>query len=204
VQRVRTYVDGFNLYHGMRAAYGRVFHWLDLESLANGLLRRNQVLDRVRYFTAMIRDQTSARHRQDRYLEALRAHCALVDVTLGRFQEKTCTCFSCRARWTTYEEKESDVSLAVSLVEDAALDRFDHALIITADSDLCPAIRAVRRVRPGSRVVAVFPPKRHSDELRRVADAVYWLGRDKLARAQLPTKVVTAGGIELSRPGHWA
>jgi hypothetical protein len=59
-------------------------------------------------------------------------------------------------------------------------------------------------VRPGSRVVAVFPPKRHSDELRRVADAVYWLGRDKLARAQLPTKVVTAGGIELTRPDHWA
>jgi uncharacterized LabA/DUF88 family protein len=197
-------VDGFNLYHGMHTAFGRAFLWLDLEVLARSLLRADQRLDRVKYFTARVRRTGDGRFRQVTYLETLTAHCRLLDIVEGRFQEKTCMCFSCRARWTTYEEKESDVSLAVSLVEDAALDRFDHALIISADSDLCPAIRAVRRVRPGSRVVAVFPPRRHSDELRRVADAVYWLGRDKLARAQLPAKVVTAGGIELNRPGHWA
>ena len=80
---------------------------------------------------------------------------------------------------------------------------YDTALIVSADSDLCPAIRAVRRVRPGTRIVAVFPPARHSDELRRVADAVFFLGRDKLSRSQLPAKVVAPGGIELHRPAHW-
>jgi uncharacterized LabA/DUF88 family protein len=52
------------------------------------------------------------------------------------------------SRWTIYEEKETDVSLAVSLLEDAAMDRYDVALLFSADSDLCPAVRAVRRVRP--------------------------------------------------------
>jgi uncharacterized LabA/DUF88 family protein len=204
VKRVRAYVDGFNLYHGLHEGFGRAYLWLDMETLVAGLLRADQHLDRVKYFTARVRRADDSRFRQVTYLEALAAHCTRLDVVEGRFQEKSSMCFACRARWTTYEEKESDVSLAVSLVEDAALDRFDIALIVSADSDLCPAIRAARRVRPSSRIVAVFPPKRHSDELKRVADAVYWLGRDKLRRAQLPAKVVTANGIELTRPEHWA
>lgn len=203
VPRIYVYIDGFNLYHGMRTQFGRSLHWLDLEALGESLLRPGQQLEKVRYFTARVRDQDASRRRQLAYLEALKAHCALVETHEGRFQRKTCTCFVCRARWTTYEEKETDVSLAVALVEDAALDRFDVALIISADSDLCPAIRAVRRVRPSSRVIVVFPPRRHSDELRRTADAVYWLGRDKLSRAQLPAEINTQAGIKLSRPAYW-
>jgi uncharacterized LabA/DUF88 family protein len=203
VLRVRAYVDGFNLYFGLKAQFGRTYHWHDLEALIDSLLRPDQELERVRYFTARVRDLTTSRHRQDTYLQALAAHCQLLDIIEGRFQRKTCKCFACRAQWTTYEEKETDVNLAVALVEDAALDRFDVALIISADSDLCPAIRAVRRVRPNSKVIAVFPPKRHSDELRRTADAVYWLGRDKLHRSQLPAEITTGAGIKLSRPAYW-
>lgn len=39
-----------------------------------------------------------------------------------------------------YEEKETDVSTAVTLVEYGVTDRFDMALLITADSDICPAV----------------------------------------------------------------
>jgi uncharacterized LabA/DUF88 family protein len=202
--RVIAYVDGFNLYFGLRARFGREFYWLDLQALALQLLGRDQELVGVRYFTARVRNDLPAGQRQDAYLQALSAHCPDLTIIEGRFQRKSRACFACQARWITYEEKESDVNLAVSMVEDAALALFDVALIISADSDLCPAIRAVRRVRPGSRAVAVFPPGRHSDELRRVADAVYWLGRDKLSRAQLPIKVVTAHGIELTRPAYWS
>jgi uncharacterized LabA/DUF88 family protein len=104
----------------------------------------------------------------------------------------------------TYEEKESDVSLAVALVEDAALDMFDTAVVVSADSDLCPAIRAVRRVAPRKRVVAVFPPRRHSTDLQRHADHLLRIDRRMLQRSQLPGKVVTADGIELTRPEHWS
>ncbi|GAA4693439.1 NYN domain-containing protein [Phytohabitans rumicis] len=203
MRRVRVYVDGFNLYHGMKAQFGRAFHWLDLEALGRTLLRPGQRLDLVRYFTARVREHDAGRRRQVTYLEALHAFCALVETQEGRFQQKTCRCFACQATWTTYEEKETDVNLAVALVEDAALDRFDIALIVSADSDLCPAIRAVRRIRPGSKIIAIFPPKRHSDELKRTADAVYWLGRDKLRQSQLPPEVITPSGIKLTRPSYW-
>lgn len=204
VQRVRAYIDGFNLYHGTQDRYGLSFHWLDPQVLARCLLRRGQRLERVSYFTARLREQHPGRHRQDTHLQAITAHCPGVTIIEGRFQEKSITCRACAARWNTYEEKETDVSLAVSVVEDTALDQFDVALVVSADSDMVPAIRAVRRLRPRKRVIAVFPPRRHSDELARHADRVLRIDRTMLNRSQLPVKVVTQTGVELVRPERWS
>jgi hypothetical protein len=50
--RVVAYVDGLNLYYGLKAGYGRRYHWLDLQLLASSLLRPGQQLHAVHYFTA--------------------------------------------------------------------------------------------------------------------------------------------------------
>jgi uncharacterized LabA/DUF88 family protein len=102
-----------------------------------------------------------------------------------------------------HEEKETDVNIAVALLEDAVLDRYDTALLISADSDLCPAVRAMKRLRPEKRVVAAFPPRRQSGDLRRVVDGYLAIGDDKIRHSQLPQAVVAAGGITLHRPKHW-
>lgn len=204
VQRVRAYIDGFNLFHGTRDRFGLIFHWIDPQALVRSLLRRGQRLDRVMYFTARNRQQHSGRHRQDIHLQAIVAHCQLVTIMLGRFQEKSIACPQCRARWVTYEEKETDVSIAVSLVEDAAEDRYDVALIISADSDMVPAIHAARRLRPEKKIIVVFPPKRHSDDLVRVADHVLRIDRTMLSRSQLPAKVIASSGVKLYRPVRWS
>jgi uncharacterized LabA/DUF88 family protein len=122
----------------------------------------------------------------------------------GRFQEKRQPCPSCGTTRIVYEEKETDVSVAVTLVEDAARAAYDTAILVSGDSDLCPAVRAAKRLLPRQKIVSVFPPRRVSDPLRRESDSVLWLGRDKLRRAQLPTKVVTPQGIVLERPAYWA
>lgn len=203
MRRVVAYVDGFNLYHGMHQRFGRTYHWLDLEALAANLLRNTDRLDATRYFTARIRGTEAGRLRQVRYLDALAAHSQGVEVTEGRFQQKTITCFACYGQWATYEEKESDVNMAIAIVEDAARGRFDTALIVSADSDLCPAVRAARRLQPNAQVIAAFPPRRHSDELRRVVDRSIHVDRAMLSRSQLPDEVVTPNGIKLSRPAYW-
>ncbi|MGH3681861.1 MAG: NYN domain-containing protein, partial [Natronosporangium sp.] len=153
-------MDGFNLYHGVHQLAGRRHLWLDLERLSRNLLPDDHQLSAVKYFTAPVRGTSRSRHRQDRYLQALDVHCAALKITTGRFQKQTRRCWSCGTQWTTYEEKESDVNLAIALVEDAALDRFDTALVISGDSDLVPAVRAAKRLRPETEVVAVFPPGR--------------------------------------------
>jgi uncharacterized LabA/DUF88 family protein len=62
----------------------------------------------------------------------------------------------------TYEGKETDVNIATALHNDAALDRYDTALLVSGDSDLT---RAVRDIDVRKRVVVAFPPGRYSDVL---------------------------------------
>lgn len=203
MDRVKAYVDGFNLYHGLKQKHGRKYLWLDLEALAGRLVRPSQRLIAVDYFTARVRDQTAAERRQATYLDALAAHSPLVTVVEGRFQEKTHYCRSCGNQWSSYEEKETDVSIAVKLVEDGVRQVFDTALLISGDSDMCPAVRSLKRICPGKRVVAVFPPKRHSSELTRVADGILRISDANIRQSQLPVSVVNTTGISLKRPNYW-
>jgi uncharacterized LabA/DUF88 family protein len=203
MRQVVAYVDGFNLYNGLKEKHGKRYMWLDLEAMVNRLLQPDQVFNRVRYYTAAVRNDPPAQFRQQTYLDALRAHCRYVDVVLGRFQEKTARCHSCGRSWRTYEEKETDISIALGMVEDAVNQEFDTALLISGDSDLVPAVAAVRRLRPAAKIVAAFPPRRHSDELRRVVDANFTIGDAVIRQSLLPHEVRTAAGKIYTRPRSW-
>jgi uncharacterized LabA/DUF88 family protein len=200
-ERVAAYIDGFNLYFGIREE-GRRHLWLDLEGLVQNLLKPHQQLVAVRYFTARVRNDPPAEQRQQTYLNALAAHSSMLDIRQGRFQQKSKTCHSCRSSWYEYEEKETDVSLSVSLLEDGVNKLFDTALIISADSDMSPAIRALRRLVPGVRVIAALPPNRRSFGLKAVCDAAIPIGMAKVRQSQLPN-TVQAGSHTLLRPSHW-
>ncbi len=202
MDRVAVYIDGFNLYNGLKSKHGRKYLWLDLRAVAQRLLKPGQNLVAVRYFTATVRNDPAARARQSAFLGALRA-ATQVDVTLGRFREKRRTCFRCNSTWRTYEEKETDVNIAVAMVEDAVNDRYDTALVLSADSDLCPAVHALRRLRPQKRVVAVFPPNRRSDDLRQAVTATFTLGDAIIRQSLLPDSVVNAAGVTFYRLPSW-
>ncbi len=204
--RVGVYVDGFNLYYGLRSLRGRRYLWLDLRALALRLLRTGQTLTAVRYFTAPVRGDARALARQQAYEAALESQG--VDVVLGRFQEQRASCRACGVSWRTYQEKQSDVALAAAMVGDVALDLVDMVLLLSADSDLCAAIEAVRRVdarRGGkTRVVTVFPPGRRSDGLRVASDAWFPLGEALVRQSQLPELVPGRDGARYHRPADWS
>jgi uncharacterized LabA/DUF88 family protein len=203
VSRVAVYVDGFNLYYALKRTHGRRYLWLDLQTLARRLLKPDQRLEAVRYLTAHVRNDPAAHQRQQIYLDALRTHTD-VDIVLGRYQAKHMTCWECSARWVSYEEKETDVSIAVSLVEDGVSDRFDTALLLSADGDLCPGVRALKRMRPGARVVAVFPPGRLSPHMQTACDASFTLGAAHIRNSLLPDVVDDpVNGLSYKRPSRW-
>ena len=201
--KVIAYIDGFNLYYGLRQAFGRQFLWLDLQKMCASLLIRDQQLVEVKYFTATARGKPATLRRQQTYWNALAASCDILTIERGRFQRRKLVCRACGGTSISYEEKETDVGIAVSLVEGAARKAFSTAILITADSDLCPAIRAVRRLHPAARLVAAFPPRRCSDELRSLVDASFTISRKKLTKAQLPPRVKLRDGSVVSRPPHW-
>ena len=204
-RRVTTYIDGFNLYYGLREKDLRRYYWLDLVRLSENLLKPGQRLVAVRYFTAGVfaeADDPEKALRQNTYLDALTTLPAL-RVHMGYHTVKGRRCPSCGATWQTYEEKMTDVNIAVELLGDAQDDLFDTAIIISGDGDLASPVRTVRERYPGKQAIVAFPPGRHSNGLRSVASASFPIGRRILSKSLLPEQVTRADGFVLKRPPTW-
>ena len=204
-RRVAVYVDGFNLYYGLRSKGWRRYYWLDLRRLSEQFLRTGQRLVLVHYFTAGVFAEPHDPDkpvRQNTYLEAL-GTLPNLHMHQGYHVAKEQRCFACGATWQTYEEKTTDVNIAVELLGDAQDDVFDTAIVVSGDGDLAGPIRAVRQRYPQKRVVVAFPPGRHSAGLRNAATAFFTIGRDALRDSQFPQQVTKADGYVLTRPQKW-
>jgi len=61
--------------------------------------------------------------------------CALeqknIEVILGAFRAMDRTCRTCHKTYQTYEEKQTDVNIAIKLLETAVLDEWDIAFIVS-------------------------------------------------------------------------
>lgn len=201
--RVIVYIDGYNLYHGLKAKGWRRLYWLDLWKLGEELLKPGQTLEAVRYFTTRIKGPEPSRRRQEVYLEAITIERARLSIDYGHFLEKTAECFKCGATWPRHEEKKTDVNIACRLVEDAMDDRYDVAIVVSGDSDLVPPIELVKRRWGTKRLIVAFPPNRVSDALKRTAHGYFAISEHKLVKAQMPDVLKNSAGFEIRRPGHW-
>ncbi|MGO1666132.1 NYN domain-containing protein [Flaviflexus sp.] len=166
-------------------------------------LRPRQRLVSVKYFTSSVLNDPDAQSRQDHYLDALvAANPTILEVIHGRYQQKERRCFKCGHKYISYEEKETDVNLATSIVVDVAKDIFDTAMIVSADSDVAPAVRAARKIRSNMFIFCAFPPKRSSSELKELMPASFQIGVATIRNAQLPDKF-TKNGKHYQRPDKW-
>ena len=205
MSRVVAYVDGFNLYFGLRSKGWKKYYWLDLCALATTLLRPGQTLEGVHYFTSRIRANgrnVPDMQRQTAYLEAL-GSLSKLQSHFGHYLEKPRQCRQCGAQWMDYEEKMTDVNIAMQLLADAFDDHFDTALVISADSDLTTPVRQVRARFPAKRVIVAQPPGRNSVQLAGAATAAFTISETKVRQNQLPAAVTTASGYVIQCPAHW-
>lgn len=129
-------------------------------------------------------------------LEGVRLH-------YGHYLAKTRQCPRCRATWQVFEEKMTDVNIAVELLGEAQDDAFDTAVVVSGDSDLTKPVRAVQTRYSTKRVVVAFPPERTSVQLREAAVAGFVIGRKSLKDSQLPDRIVKSDGHVLIRPPEW-
>lgn len=203
--RVISYVDGFNLYFGLRSKKWRKYYWLNLVALSSALLKPDQKLEHCHYFTARISEsggKSQDSSRQSTWLDAL-ASLENLTIHYGHFLGKNRHCRKCGATWVDHEEKMTDVNIASQILTDAYDDRFDMALVISGDSDLTAPIRIVRERFPAKRVIVAFPPKRHSDQLRKTANAAFVIGEGKFRKSLMPQSIKTKSGHILRRPQEW-
>jgi uncharacterized LabA/DUF88 family protein len=205
MERVIAYVDGFNLYYGLREQGWRRFYWLNIRRLIEGLLKPNQRLISTKYFTSLVSSTPSdpdKNRRQVAYLDALRT---IPDfrIIYGHYLHNTQKCRNCGATWVVSDEKMTDVNIATEMMVDAFQDSLDTAIVVSADSDLSGPIEAVRRLFPAKRVVVFFPPGRSSKRLIQVAHGFVKIPRNKLAQSQFPEQVKAPAGVVIHRPPTW-
>ena len=206
MERVMVYVDGMNLYHGVRSTGMPRFLWLDVRALSLGLLRPGQSLNGVKYYTSRFLndgEDIGMVLRQSNHLDALNSFDDLETIE-GMFQGKTGVCRECGNEWQSYEEKMTDVNIAIGLLADAEDDLYDVAILISGDGDLTGPVRTVLSRHPGKLVVVALPPNRRSASLQRAASAHVDIGRSRLRSSQLPDRLHSADGYPLRRPPEWS
>ena len=115
-------------------------------ALSETLLKPQDSLEAVNYFSAYAEWLPSASSRHRSYVKALK--CVGVTTHISHFKKKTKTCKKCGVSWDSHEEKETDVKLALQILEDASTNSFDKALLVSADSDMVPVIKTVQRLFP--------------------------------------------------------
>jgi uncharacterized LabA/DUF88 family protein len=145
--RVVAFIDGFNLYHAIDDLRKHHLKWVDLRQVCEVFSPPPDMdLLEVYYFSAFATWRPASYKRHRDYVAALQVYG--VTPVLGRFKEKDRRCFACGNAWTDHEEKETDVNLAVYLLDLAYRNAFDRALVVSGDSDLVPAVRMVRERFP--------------------------------------------------------
>ncbi len=202
--RVASFIDGFNLYHALKRLNEPHLLWTDLWGLSQAqLANRTERLQAVYYFSAFANwlPQEKARHKE--YVAAL--ECVGVTTVMGHFKEKDRHCPKCSHGWKGHEEKETDVNIAIYLLNEAYKDTYDKALVVSRDSDLKPAICMVRNVFPGKEVIVVAPPHLgHSVDLIGVASGKRKITKTQLEKCLLPAMLTDVhGNLLATRPAKY-
>jgi uncharacterized LabA/DUF88 family protein len=200
-ERIIVYVDGFNLYFGLKEAGLNNCKWLDINKLVTSLLLPTQELVLVKYFTSRVNNNPDKQKRQTTYIEAIES--SGIKIFYGHYQSKPLICKKCGAIWLTYNEKMTDVNLATQIIIDAYTDNYDAAMLISGDSDLVPPIQEIHKNFVKKRVFIAFPPKRYNASIASVAKGSLTIGRKKLIDSQFPDEVIKKDGFVLKKPSKW-
>ena len=200
--RVVAFIDGFNLYHAIDKLGRDHLKWINLRRLMEIFIQPDtHVLTSVYLFTATPEWLVEPAKRHKAFIQAQAAHG--VTPVLGSFKAKNDGCNSCGHTWIRHEEKQTDVNMAIWLVQDAFNDRYDQAIVVTQDADLTPALRLVSELPKKRKIKVISPPGlHHSKELGQYAKKRASIKPAHLEQCLLPREVIetATGRVAATRP----
>lgn len=212
-----VYIDAFNVYYRLLKDRPQ-FKWLDLRALCKAVLRAENDITRINYYTARVsgRLDPEAPARQQIYLDALRT-IPEISIYMGNFlitkpwaglvhPPQTRPWTKCDPPWPRTvrvwrtEEKGSDVNLGCHLVRDACQGAFDVAAVLSNDTDLVEPIR-IATEDLGLVVGLITPVSKPAASLQDVASFVRHIRLSHLQKSQFAQ---TIQGTGISRPAAWS
>ncbi len=199
--KTSVFIDGYNLYHDINNLKKPHLKWVNISSLAKEFAKPNFVnpdqgfeIIRIKFFTAPpLHKKPEVQQRYLTYTKALK-HFG-VEIIEGKFKQKLLTHKDTSGRSFTrisHEEKESDVNIALAILEDAFEKTSDKILVITNDSDISPAIRLALKKNPNLKINVITPPliksKRANYDL---VNACGDVNKDKKRQVYFKTRMIT-------------
>ena len=205
--RTMVYVDGFNLYYRCLKGHTGV-KWLDLNKVMQNLLPSGRyVVVGIKYFTARVSPTPSdpdIHLRQGNYLQAISKYIPNLTIIEGQFLtheqwRPLAPPDTGKVRIMHTEEKGTDVNIAVHLLNDAWLDLYDCAVLVSNDSDLTEALRLAKE---HGKVIGWLVPgeKKKSWSLSKVVSFQKTIRKGVLELSQLPDPIP---GTTLHKPAGW-
>jgi hypothetical protein len=152
------------------------------------------VLERIVLCTAIKTSDPDKQRRHRLYVAALES--SGVVCLKGNFITEPRDCRKCGNGWDAPVEKQGDVNLAISIIDDAHKDLFDHCYLVTADSDQAATARMLKEGFPAKQLTTVVVTGRsHSKEILNRADAKITINHGHLERSLFPKLITGANAI---------
>ena len=165
--------------------------------------KKSQSLVNVYYFSAYAYWMPDKARRHRAYVKALIT--AGVTPVMAGFKAKDRKCRECGHVWKGHEEKETDVNIAVAMLNGAYQNEYDHAYLVSRDSDLTPVVQALRTGFLSKCVTVIAPPQRgHSTKLLQIDPQPLKakIRISHLKRCLFPATVTDVGGNIVARRPH--
>lgn len=223
--RTRVYIDGYNLFYGcLKHSNDK---WLDLyrlfaEQVIHGQSSDSKV-DKIYFFTADIKSKVStqgilAQQAQQAYhrallklypnkIEIIKGYYALEKGNLLAYQKPPDK--NKRVDVWRLEEKQTDVNIALTAYRDAIKNQVEQVVFVSNDTDLEPALKALREDMGKAITIGVIIPIRSNSRRppnQRLSQYADWtrsyITDNELANSQLPNKVPTHKKPIL-KPKYW-
>ena len=214
MKTVNFYIDGFNLYHSafkkhpvwVNGETKRVgwpdLRWQNLRALMDQfVVPEKEIIGQIYYFSAVADWLPSKADKHHKYIEALKTQ-AIIPV-LGKFKAKEKRCqATCKEMFTSHEEKESDVNVAIYMLSDLLLNKCETAYLVSGDSDMKPAILLAKKLCPSKRIGLIIPPYQKASDLKNSVDFFKKITKDHLKKSLLPQEVIS-GDKNIQAPINW-
>lgn len=212
--RVNVYVDGLNLYFGIRYQLRRPdLLWIDLVGVIKDQVHPPNILNRIKYFNTTPSDNSRKTARHRKWLKILDSLSFPVESYEGRYTfpqwecswcKKPLICKSCDVSFSKPIEKRTDVNIAVHLICDAFADDYDAAYIISRDADIIPALQALQRTHNNKEIIVIFPPGHPLHEIKQYCSETRHLRTRHFIPHQLNDPFETPDGLKLYKPKKWS
>ncbi|WP_113906665.1 NYN domain-containing protein [Aliidiomarina celeris] len=221
-----VYVDGYNLFYG--CLKHTPFKWLDLYKLFVEQIIRVQdpalEVIQVKFFTADIKAKVAsngqlASQAQQSYHRALEArYPEKIEIIKGYYSLE-------KAKLPIYinppdksqgvdvwklEEKETDVNIALTAYRDVVKGNAEHIVFVSNDTDIFPALQAIREDYDGNVHIGVIIPVRQHENARpanaKLSNYADWTRKyittKELESSQLPNTIPTKKK-PIKKPEYW-